>query len=130
MTPEVLPAIPDTREVARDLPSSFLYALERAGEISREILDERVREWVAEGWTQRRMAAELGCAQSAIARRCKRLGLHTEAARRGEGRGRSESRRLTTSEDPATWPEPTYDETTETICPKCHGRGRIPIGDA
>jgi hypothetical protein len=69
---EMLPAVPQQVEDARALPSAALYLLERAGELAREVLDERITEWTQAGWTQRQIAEEIGCdhtARSADARR-------------------------------------------------------------
>ena len=44
--------------------------------------------WLAEGWPQHRMAAELGCNRSTLYRRVARLGLPDHAARRS---GRSQA---------------------------------------
>jgi hypothetical protein len=57
------------------MPSAQLYMLERAGEMARDILDERIVEWTREGWTQQRVADELGCSQQAISKRQARLGV-------------------------------------------------------
>lgn len=70
---ETLPAIPQTKDVIQTLPSATLYVLEQAGAIAREILDERVVTWTQEGWSQRKIAAELGCSQQAIGKRQVRL---------------------------------------------------------
>jgi hypothetical protein len=67
--------IPESLEVAENLPSDLLYKLEIAGEISKEILDRRVIEWADEDWTQSQMADELGCSQQAVSKRMKRLGV-------------------------------------------------------
>jgi hypothetical protein len=75
--------VPQDMELARAMPSAHLYMLERAGEIAREILDERVAEWTAEGWTQRKIADELGCDHSSVSRRQARLGVKSSDRRGG-----------------------------------------------
>jgi DNA-binding Lrp family transcriptional regulator len=76
--------IPDRTELAQ-LSSAELYKLEVLGDISKEILDERVSEWAAARWTQRQIAEELGCSHVAVGNRVRRL--------RAEGR-------ITTEPDP------------------------------
>jgi hypothetical protein len=43
-----------TRDAILALSSDHLYALEQAGEIARDVLDERIIAWTEEGWSQRR----------------------------------------------------------------------------
>jgi hypothetical protein len=43
-------AIPESKELARELSSQVLYRLEEAGHIAKEVLDERVVEWAEAGW--------------------------------------------------------------------------------
>jgi transcriptional regulator with XRE-family HTH domain len=64
-----------SREAVLALDSSMLYVLERAGEVAREILDARIVDWTEQGWTQRQIAGEIGCSQSAISQRQARLGV-------------------------------------------------------
>jgi hypothetical protein len=68
-------AIPESREIAQELPSNVLYQLEEAGQIATEILDERVTAWKHEGSTQKWIAGEFGCSQQAVSKRQKRLGI-------------------------------------------------------
>lgn len=68
-------AIPDSREVAQALPNHVLYRLELAGQIAREVLDERVVAWTHEGRSQSDIAQELGCTRQAISKRQQRLGV-------------------------------------------------------
>lgn len=67
-TPDVV-----TREQAREMDSRSLYVLERSGQICKAVLDERVIAWTQEGWTQQRMADEIGCSRQAISKRQIRL---------------------------------------------------------
>lgn len=124
--------IPTTRALAHDLPSDVLYAFERAGEISREILDERVTAWAEAGLTQQWMADEMGCSQPAVSKRMKRLGLapaHPE-------KQRLHNRVMQGSNGGGTAPEirtfeiadvEIFDPGTEAICPACHGTGVVPV---
>jgi hypothetical protein len=75
--------VPQDAELARSLPSAQLYLLERAGDLAREVLDERVIQWTADGWTQRRIADELGCDHSSVSRRQSRLGVKSSDPRGG-----------------------------------------------
>jgi hypothetical protein len=67
------PAIPQDPDVLAALPSRELYRLEAIGQLATEILDQRVVEWTERGWTQRLIAAELGCSQPAVSKRQARL---------------------------------------------------------
>jgi hypothetical protein len=78
-----LALLPESKEIARKIPSPLLFQLEQAGEIATEILDERVTAWAEEGWTQRRMADEIGCSPSSVSDRLKRLGVKTKDPRGG-----------------------------------------------
>ena len=89
-------AVPDSIEVAKNLPSAWLYQLEQAGSLATEILDERVQVWAHEGWTQQQMADEIGCSQSAVDRRCARLGVRTQSPR---GRPKNNPHRVIQTED-------------------------------
>jgi hypothetical protein len=71
----------DGADLMRVLPSDQLYQLEQAGEIAREILDERIAGWVEDGWTQQRIADEIGITQRGIGKRLERLGLRTQSNR-------------------------------------------------
>ena len=123
-----LDLIPATQASARDLPSDVLYALERAGEISRAILDERVTDWATAGWTQRRMADELGCSQQAVSERVRRLGIAKPR------RPRNNKALVIPAESP-NGPIDVGDiedvtvfrSDTERVCPTCHGKGWVPI---
>jgi hypothetical protein len=64
--------IPDRAELAQ-LSNAELYKLEVLGDISKEILDDRVIQWTEEGWTQRQIAVELGCSHVAVGSRVRRL---------------------------------------------------------
>jgi hypothetical protein len=75
--------MPATPEIARMLPSRTLYRLEVAGEIARDVLDERVIAWTGDGWSQRKIAEEVGCTQSAVSKRQARLGIKSRALRAG-----------------------------------------------
>jgi hypothetical protein len=79
--------VPESRDVARDMPSQTLYALEIAGQIATELLDERVVAWTEEGKTQTWIASELGCVQSVVSDRQRRLGVEPRSNR---GRPRKE----------------------------------------
>lgn len=68
---------PSDLDLIRTLPSDQLYALEKAGEIARDVLDHRIRFWCADGWTQQAIASEIGIAQQNISKRLARLGLTT-----------------------------------------------------
>jgi hypothetical protein len=76
-------AAPQNVELLRSLPSAQLYLFERAGDLAREVLDERVIEWTRDGWTQRRIAEELGCDHSSVSRRQARLGVKSSDPRGG-----------------------------------------------
>jgi hypothetical protein len=78
-----LALLPESKEIARKIPSPLLFQLEQAGEIATEILDERVRAWAEGGWTQRRIAEEIDCAPSSVSDRLKRLGVKTKDPRGG-----------------------------------------------
>jgi hypothetical protein len=80
--------IPDSTDVARELPSDILYKLELAGEIAREVLDERIVEWTEAGKSQRWIATELDCDQRTVGRRQERLGVKSKAPRAGNQTGR------------------------------------------
>ena len=67
--------VPTNREAVLALESPVLYLLEQAGEVAREILDERIVGWTQQGWTQREIAEEIGCSQQAISKRQMRLGV-------------------------------------------------------
>lgn len=77
-------AVPQTVDVARTLPSPTLYALERAGGIAREVLDSRIVAWTTDGWSQRRIAEEIGCSQSQVSRRQQRLGVTAAGPQAGQ----------------------------------------------
>jgi hypothetical protein len=67
--------VPTSRQAVLALDSPTLYLLEQAGEIAREILDGRIIEWTEQGWSQRKIAGEVGCSQSSVSRRQARLGV-------------------------------------------------------
>lgn len=76
------PRIPSGREAIRGLESRMLYTLEQAGQIAREVLDERIVGWTEQGWTQRQISEEIGCSRQAIGKRQARLGVQSEDPRR------------------------------------------------
>lgn len=80
-------AVPESRDIARSLPSDALYKLELAGQIASEILDERVIAWTEEGRTQEWIAGETGMGQSTVSDRQRRLGVEPKSKR---GRPRRE----------------------------------------
>jgi predicted transcriptional regulator len=80
-------AIPESKELIKELPSRVLYQFERAGVLAKEILDERVTEWAEDGWTQQRMAEEMGCSQQAVSKRLSGLEIETKGTQ-GKGGGR------------------------------------------
>ena len=67
--------VPTNRAAVVALEPRMLYLLEQAGEIAREILDERVIEWTEQKWTQQQIAEEVGCTRQAISQRQARLGV-------------------------------------------------------
>lgn len=73
--------VPTARVDVERLPSEVLYRLEQAGEIAKEILDERVVRWAEGGMKQAWMADELGCSQQAVSKRLARLGIETRDPR-------------------------------------------------
>jgi hypothetical protein len=74
--------IPDTGDL--DLEQLFLLedAIEDAVHFISDLIDERIRELAAEGWTQTRIAKEANRTQSAISKRMSRLGIEP-ASKRG-----------------------------------------------
>lgn len=75
-------AIPESAELARELPSPWLYQLEQAGALAREILDERVIQWTDEGKSQRWIADEVGCSHQAISKRQAKLDIEPSQPKR------------------------------------------------
>lgn len=67
--------VPTSRDAILALDSQALYLLEQAGEIARGILDERIVAWTTEGWTQTKIAEEIGCSQQTVSRRQAWLGV-------------------------------------------------------
>ncbi len=117
-----LPALPESKELARELPSDVLYKLERVGEISRQILDERIVVWAGEGWPQHRIAKEIGCSQQAVGQRMARLGIEPAQPHRPRS-----NKQVVTSTNGAPRDEIEFSPDAEGICPVCHGTGRVPI---
>jgi len=76
--------VPDSRDLILSLDSPTLYKLEEAGQIARDILDERVVGWTSEGWSQRQIAEEIGCTQAAISKRQARLGIDAAGPQAGK----------------------------------------------
>jgi hypothetical protein len=64
-------------DVVRTLDSPTLYQLEQAGQVAREVLDERIVEWTQAGWSQRQIAEEMGCSHQAVSKRQARLGIES-----------------------------------------------------
>jgi hypothetical protein len=102
-----LVTIPESTDLARELPSNVLYQLEAAGQLATEILDERVIQWTREGWSQQKIADELGCDQRTVGRRQERLGVTPVSSR---GRPRKELGDMPNSEDAAPVAEPQDEE--------------------
>lgn len=73
--------IPTSREAVLVLESPVLYLLEQAGGVAREILDGRIVDWTEQGWTQQRIADEIGCSRRAIGKRQERLGVQPTSNR-------------------------------------------------
>jgi len=76
--------VPDSRDLILSLDSPTLYKLEEAGQIARDILDERVVGWTSEGWSQRQIAEEIGCTQAAVSKRQARLGVEAAGPQAGK----------------------------------------------
>jgi hypothetical protein len=98
MSASELMKVPESAELARQLPSDVLYQLEAAGQLATEILDERVIQWTGESWSQRKIADELGCSQPAVSKRQRRLGI--EPAQPHKAPAISDNRVITSDDEP------------------------------
>lgn len=65
--------VPSSTDVIRELDSPTVYALEQAGGVAREVLDDRIVRWTEDRWTQQQIADEIGLDPGNLSRRMQRM---------------------------------------------------------